>query len=130
MGTVKTWWNNKTTAERERFMNNVITAGVFVAVGGATIALVRKGKVKDAVNTVKTVSGTFTRYADPTDAPYNVLVTKVCKDEKVHAIFSTKGLADKDAVVNAMKEFVSAMEDGLNQNIADWQNVSVIEAIL
>lgn len=130
MGTIKTWWNNKTTAERERFMNNVITAGVFVAVGGATIALVRKGKVKDAVNTAKTVSGTFTRYADPTDAPYNVLVTKVCKDGKIHAIFSTKGLVDKDAVVSAMKEFVSTMEDGVNQNIANWQNVSVIEAIL
>lgn len=127
MGTVKTWWNTKTTAEREKIMNNVITAGVVVVVGGATIALLRRGNAKDAV---KTVSGTFTRSAEPYDAPYNVLVTKVWKDGKVHAIFSTKGLADKDAVVSAMKEFVSTMEDGLNQSIADWRNVSDIEAIL
>lgn len=120
---IKTWWNTKSDGERERIFSTAVSVGTAVVIGGAAFALVRKGKVKDAA---KTVSGTFTRTANPADAPYNVLVTKVCKDGKVHAIFSTKGLADKDAIVGAMKEFVETMEHGVNQNLADWRNVSDI----
>ncbi len=113
---MKVWWNTKNREEKDAFISWATIGGTVVAVGAA-VYLIKKHRASEAV---ETVTGSFTRSLAPVDKPYNVLITKVCDDNKVHAIASTRGLADKAAVIEAMKGLVE------HEEIQDyiWRNVA------
>lgn len=120
--TFKQWWNSRTTDEQATLLviGGVSAVGV-LASGFYILHKIRSGDVQEAVELAK---GSFARTVEPSDKPYNILVTKLTEEGGVRALVSSSPL-EFDDIAPAMRQFLEHIpKEALEKPSIRWFDVS------